>query len=814
MSFIRLAVVLFGFLLACGSAQAQTWQDHTTSDNSNVIKRHETGSVVSGNKLYVMGGRGNRPNQVFDAAQNKWSTFAPLPMEMHHFQPVVLNGHIYVIGAFTCCFPEEPTVADIYRLNLASNSWETVGSMPANRLRGSGGAVAHNNKIYIIGGNTNGHSGGAVPWFDEYDPATNQWRVLPNAPKARDHFSAAVVGNKLVAAAGRTTNRSFGGMVAQTDTYNFNTNSWTSSASIPTPRAGSMIGVNAGKLIVMGGETDTQVAAHSEVEAFDVASNSWKSLPDLNVGRHGGAGGVINNILHAISGNINRGGGAEVTDHETLILSDVIDNNAAGPAVSEPEDSIDVNLDSDNDGLTDIEEQTTGTNPSDADSDNDGLSDGDEVNQYRTDPTKADTDSDGISDGNEINAGSNPSINELSLDADNDGLSNGEEQELGTDPDDSDTDNDGLSDDDEVNQHRSNPLQADTDADGLSDGDEIEFGTNLLEADSDFDTLSDIDELQTFNTSPVNADSDGDGLNDQDELQLYFTDPLLADSDNDGLNDDVEVLTFNSNPNSYDTDGDGVSDATEAAEGSNLANSDQDGDGIANNAEGADDPDADALPSFLDLDSDNDGIPDIIENGRVDANNDGILDAAEAPTDSLFDADQDGIPNMLDLDSDQDGISDFIESGQTFTNIMGRIAAEDFTDVDQNGWHDGSLIPLDSDNDATPDYLDLDNDDDGINDIVENGQSDVDNDGKVDVFQDANNDGFDDTMANLSPLTTEVNRDAITDVTDSASESPVSGSGGGGSTDPMIPLGLLLLSLMRFINVKRRSKLTQQSIKV
>lgn len=98
--------------------------------------------------------------------------------------------------------------------------------------------------------------------------------------------------------------------------------------------------------------------------------------------------------------------------------------------------------------------------------------------------------------------------------------------------------------------------------------------------------------------------------------------------------------------------------------------------------------------------------------------------------------------------------------------------------------------------------MDLDSDDDGINDIVENGQSDVDNDGKVDVFQDANNDGFDDTMANLSPLTTEVNRDAITDVTDTESESPVSGSGGGGSTDPVIPLGLLLLSLVRFARRK------------
>ena len=64
--------------------------------------------------------------------------------------------------------------------------------------------------------------------------------------------------------------------------------------------------------------------------------------------------------------------------------------------------------DDDNDGLTDAEEATAGTNPLDADTDNDTLSDGDEVNTYFTDPLLVDTDADGYGDAVEIAAGTNP----------------------------------------------------------------------------------------------------------------------------------------------------------------------------------------------------------------------------------------------------------------------------------------------------------------------------------------------------------------------------------------------------------------------
>ena len=65
-------------------------------------------------------------------------------------------------------------------------------------------------------------------------------------------------------------------------------------------------------------------------------------------------------------------------------------------------------LDSDSDGLTNIEEQALGTNLNVADTDGDGLSDYEEVKIYHTDPLNPDTDGDGFSDGMEVKSGYNP----------------------------------------------------------------------------------------------------------------------------------------------------------------------------------------------------------------------------------------------------------------------------------------------------------------------------------------------------------------------------------------------------------------------
>jgi gliding motility-associated-like protein len=87
------------------------------------------------------------------------------------------------------------------------------------------------------------------------------------------------------------------------------------------------------------------------------------------------------------------------------------------------------------------------------------------------------------------------------------------------------------------------------------------------------------------------------------------------------------------------------------------------------------DSDSDSIPDYLDPDSDNDGILDIFESQAntfvgtsvIDANKDGIYDVFGTGT-IPQDSDQDGIPDYLDLDSDNDGIKDETETDQDQDN--------------------------------------------------------------------------------------------------------------------------------------------------
>ncbi|MEK7125341.1 MAG: hypothetical protein AAB880_00290 [Patescibacteria group bacterium] len=72
---------------------------------------------------------------------------------------------------------------------------------------------------------------------------------------------------------------------------------------------------------------------------------------------------------------------------------------AAAPAPS---------ADTDQDGLTDADEATNGTNPRLVDSDGDGLSDWEEVTVFGTNALNSDTDSDTFTDGSEVQNGYNP----------------------------------------------------------------------------------------------------------------------------------------------------------------------------------------------------------------------------------------------------------------------------------------------------------------------------------------------------------------------------------------------------------------------
>jgi len=268
------------------------------------------------------------------------------------------------------------------------------------------------------------------------------------------------------------------------------------------------------------------------------------------------------------------------------------------------------------------------------------------------------------------------------LDRDSDGVLNFEDAFPDQALEQFDTDGDGTGDNE------------DTDDDGDGQPDQIErqvaFGGRItdLSLDSDNDGIP----------NHFDADLDGDGiLNTQEEgyLDPYHIAGKVLDTDNDGLknfedsDDDGDGLTDLQESSlgtlvlNRDTDGDGLLDGQDSRPlnpfdtddlgdyGLNTADFDQDG--VANHHDPFPfDRDDDQTPDHLDLDDDNDQIPDLEDQILVlsltDYDGDGILNASD---EFPCDANNDGIPEvefegaaialLLADDKDNDCIADRID---------------------------------------------------------------------------------------------------------------------------------------------------------
>jgi cysteine-rich repeat protein len=436
---------------------------------------------------------------------------------------------------------------------------------------------------------------------------------------------------------------------------------------------------------------------------------------------------------------------------------------------------------------------TTQTDPHNSDTDGGGIIDGAEdlnrngrVDAGEFDPNfrgDDDSDGDGILDIDEIESGTDPQ----GRDSDGDGIDDADEAILGLDALDADSDDDGIQDGDEREGDADgdgviNALDADSDNDGILDG--TEFGVILPLADTllsagNFET--DLDP-QTV-TDPWLADTDGGGINDGAEdlnhngrVDLGERDPLLRaddDTDGDGVTDADEIAQ-GSNILLNDTDADGLSDLTEFTLETRANDADSDDDGIIDGEEidGDLDTDIDGLINILDADSDNDGILDGTEQGlrESDLHPDTDLTANMA----VLDADPQSQTDPVVADTDGGGISDGAEDINTNGQVdegEGNPLLRSDDDSDGDGLIDADEIALgldpqraDSDGDSIDDQveliwglnpLDMDSDDDGLTDDLEGAwladsesydwQGDADDDGMINALDpDSDNDGIGD----------------------------------------------------------------------
>jgi len=362
-----------------------------------------------------------------------------------------------------------------------------------------------------------------------------------------------------------------------------------------------------------------------------------------------------------------------------------------------------LDLDSDNDGITDVIESggldpdkdgVIGSGPI-TDTDNDGLADNVDTDNGGTPLIIIDTDKDDIP-------------NSQDLDSDNDGTTDLIEAG-GIDIDGNgvldvliDSDNDGLADivDPEnntttnLNDGTGTPLpNPDTDNDGYPD---------LIDLDSDNDGITDV--LENGGLDP-----DGDGM---------VGTGLISDQDNDGLSDIVDT---DNNLTSTANDGSGLALPNNDADNDGIRNArdlDADNDGIPDNIESQSTVDYIA-PSGLD--SDNDGLDNAYDKNT---DNTGLLGIIPVKTDNAASSNSDNLPDYLDLDSDGDGIFDIIESGSNLTNngfgkVTGNVGLNGLVDAIETGGIDLGYIDINGSYDTTQvdNFTDTDNDASSVGDV-------------------------------------------------------------------------------------------------
>ena len=284
--------------------------------------REENTCIAVEDDIFFIGGRGNLPVDVYNITTNTWKALKQTPWQLHHFQAVEYKDEIYAICAQYGPYPHEKPYSNIFIYNPLKDSWREGDSIPADRRRGAAGCVVYQDKIYVVCGIIDGHWDGHVRWFDEYNPATGEWKKLPDAPHARDHFEAVVYDDKLYCIGGRkstgVTKQVFNLTVPFVDVFDFQTGRWsTLDTQIPTQRAGASTVVVGDEIVLIGGES-VQPEAHNECEAYHPETNTWRSFPKLSVPRHGTTAVKVNGTIYIGAGASRKGGSPKVESIECL----------------------------------------------------------------------------------------------------------------------------------------------------------------------------------------------------------------------------------------------------------------------------------------------------------------------------------------------------------------------------------------------------------------------------------------------------------------------------------------------------------------
>jgi hypothetical protein len=246
-------------------------------------------AVWTGHEMVVTGGRQQEPpahlgrsdavpvatGVALDPTTNRWRTIAPMPAAMGVPQGAVWTGHEVVVFDTTRTFLYNP----------ATDSWRT--GTPPPIARNSATVVWSGTEMLVWSGNRAPNGSDSSAFTDvradgaAYNPTTNTWRAIPQAPVPARNLSVAVwTGHDMIVWGGTGPN----GDVGRGAAYTPSTNAWRALPLSPLKARVSHQMVWTGReVLVWGGQvkptsSDPLSSYPHDGAAYNPATNAWRWL--------------------------------------------------------------------------------------------------------------------------------------------------------------------------------------------------------------------------------------------------------------------------------------------------------------------------------------------------------------------------------------------------------------------------------------------------------------------------------------------------------------------------------------------------------
>lgn len=250
---------------------------------SSTIDRTEVAAARLGGAVYVVGGFAAPDGATsaiverYDLRRNRWTQVAPLPVAVNHAAAVAYRGDLYVVGGYTAPSGLSRETSALQRYDPQTDTWTRLKDAPTVRGALAAGVIGH--RLFAAGGAEDGR---ALNRLEIYSFTTGSWTTGPPMRLAREHLAAVVHGGSLYVLAGRAAGR---GNYAVVERYVPAKRRWLKVRRMRKPRGGIAAATVAGRIVVVGGEEGAGTIA--EVESYDPRRHRWRFLKRLPTPRHG-----------------------------------------------------------------------------------------------------------------------------------------------------------------------------------------------------------------------------------------------------------------------------------------------------------------------------------------------------------------------------------------------------------------------------------------------------------------------------------------------------------------------------------------------